>query len=515
MPGHMEFEFNIRGEAAGKQRQEQPFNLLILGNFCGQAAELAGEAGEIIAKRRIVHVDLDNVDELWSLFSPYLQLQLGPLSIEWSPGDIDDFHPDQLYRTLPVFGDLRDMRNKLLDPGTAQSALDEILSAGAVIEGEIAEAPGQPADAGPDENAAGEDAGLMFERLLGRPASQPPAQPAATSELGKLDAFIRELVAPHIVNDPDPRVETAVESVDLAIAELMRSILHHDDFQALESCWRSLFDMVSELELDEDLHLYVCDIRREELLAGLPEPGTELQECALFQLLVERRRQATDDTPWTVIVGDYFFGRDSEDIALLTALGAAAAVNRGIFLGGARPGMLGCSTTAELADARYWSSAGDDSTLWQSLRTSPVADRIGLALPRVLARLPYGEETEEIDSFHFEEMPQRNHEDYLWANPAFACGRLLAESFTRQGWAMEPGTHVDLGTLPAHNYTEDGESKLQPCAELLLSESTMVAMLDEGLMPLVSYRNQNTAVLGRFQSIASPLRALAGPWRTG
>ena len=103
MPGHMEFEFNIRGEAAGKQRQEQPFNLLILGNFRGQAAELAGEAGEAIAKRRTVNVDLDNVGELWSLFSPYLQLHLSQVSIELSPGDIDDFLPDQLYRMLPVF----------------------------------------------------------------------------------------------------------------------------------------------------------------------------------------------------------------------------------------------------------------------------------------------------------------------------------------------------------------------------------------------------------------------------
>ncbi len=506
MPAHMEFEFNIRGEAAGKRREEQPFNLLILGNFSGQTAELAGEETESIAKRRIVHVNLDNVDELWSLFSPFLQLQVGSASIEFSPGDVDDFHPDGLYRALSLFGDLRDMRKKLLEPETAQSTLDEILSAGAVIEGEIADDAGQAAD---------EDAGLMFDRLLGRSTSRTPAPHSVTSELGKLDAFIRELVAPHIVNDPDPRVETAVDSIDLAIAELMRSVLHHNDFQALESSWRSLFDMVSQLELDQDLQLYVCDIRQEELLAGLPEPGTGLEDSTLFKLLVERRRQAADDTPWTVIVGDYYFGRDKQDIALLTALGAAAAVNGGVFLGGAKPQILGCGTTAQLADARYWSAAAGGSTLWQSLRTSAVADRIGLALPRVLARLPYGEETEEIDSFRFEEMLQRNHEDYLWANPAFACGRLLAENFTLQGWNMEPGGHLDLGYLPAHHYKEDGESRLQPCAELLLSESTMVAMLDEGLMPLVSYRNQNTAVLGRFQSIASPLQALSGPWRAG
>ncbi len=504
MPAHMEFEFNIRGEAAGSQHRHRPFNLLVIGNFSGHATKPATGAGEDIAQRPIVELDLDNADKLWSLFSPQLQMQLGASSIEFFPRETEDFHPDRLYQTLPLFGDLRDMRKKLLNPDTAQITLDEILSTTGVSGSKVAQT------APTDEALASEDAGLMFERLLGdRPAT---AQQAVRSESAKLDAFIRELVAPHVVNDPDPRVETAVDSIDSAIAELMRSILHHDDFQALESAWRSLFDMVSELELNEDLHLYVCDARREELLTALPEPGTGLEDSPLFKLLVERRRQATDDTPWTVIVADYFFAREPQDIALLTALGAAAAVNGGVFLSGASPEILGCSAVAELADARYWSAA-NASTLWQSLRTSPIADRIGLALPRVLARLPYGEETEEIDSFRFEEMPRRNHEDYLWANPAFTCGRLLAENFTHHGWGMEPGAHVDVGSLPAHHYQEDGESRLQPCAELLLSEATMVSMLDAGLMPLVSYRNQNTAVLGRFQSIALPAAPLSGPWQ--
>jgi type VI secretion system protein ImpC len=506
MPGNIDLEINLRGEAFGTKSVAQPFNILVLGNFSGQSADPA--AAESIAKRKITRVDVDNVDELFSLFTPWLQLlDFSSASIELSPRDLDDFHPDHLFRSLPAFAELRDMRKKLLDPATAHSALDEILSAGAVVEGEIVDEA-----AGPGSSDPAEDSGLMFERLLGRPASRAEPQGEAVSELRKLDIFIRELVAPHIVHDPDPRVETAIDSVDQATADLMRRILHHADFQALESSWRSLTELVSTLELDEDLRLYVCDIRREELLAGLPDPGAGIGDSALFHLLVERRRQAADDTPWTIIAADYFFGRNAEDIALLTALGAAAAVNGGIFLGGARPAILGCSTTAELADARYWSSSSEDGSLWQSLRTSPVADRIGLALPRVLARLPYGEGTEEIDSFQFEEMPQRSHEDYLWANPAYSCARLLAENFTHQGWAMEPGANVDLGYLPAHHYSEDGEPRLQPCAELLLPESTMVAMLDQGLMPLVSYRNQNTAVLGRFQSIAAPAAALAGPW---
>jgi len=504
----MEFEFNIRGEASGKKREQKPFNLLVLGNFGGKEAADNGVSDGTVAKKRIVCIDLDNADDLWTWFAPRVDLQIGSSSMSFTPRDIEDFHPDQLYRSLPLFGEIRTMRQQLRDPQTAQTALDQIIAAGSIIEGELINEPEQTPSGTADEGAE-----AMFERLLGR-ASEPSATaPGGIPELQKLDAFLRKLVAPHIVREPDPRVETALDSTDLVAAELMRRVLHHPEFQALETRWRSLFNLISELELNEDLQLYVCDISRQELLSALPDPGTSLQDSELFQLLVERRRQASDDTPWSVIVGDYYFGPNPEDIALLTGLGAAAAVNGGAFLGGALPEVLGCNTTAELADARYWSSGGDHKALWHSLRTSTVAPYLGLALPRILARLPYGGTAEEIDSFAFEEMPERNHEGYLWGNPAFACARLLAKQFSREGWRMEPGDHVDLGFLPAYHYTQDGESRLQPCAELLLSESTMVNMFEHGLMPLISYRNQNTVVLGRFQSIASPASALAGPWQ--
>ncbi|MGK2924745.1 MAG: type VI secretion system contractile sheath domain-containing protein, partial [Lysobacterales bacterium] len=488
MAGHMEFEFSTRGAATTRQRQH-PFNLLVLGNFGGGTLDdRANSTGADLASRRILPVDLDRIGTLWSALRPGLALQAGDHQIEFAPRDLDDFHPDHLYRNLPVFQELRALRKRLLDPATAQAALASLLAERGPIDNEQGDEPVAQEASGEDE------AGDLFERLLGRPGGQTASPPQTAAGLAQLDTFIRGLVAPHVVQARDPRVDTAVDSVDLATAGLMRGILHQREFQALEASWRALTDLVSELELGEDLQLFVCDIRREELLTALPDPGSNLQESALFQLLVARR-QAADDTPWSAIIGDYYFDARPEDIALLTALGAAAAACQAVFLGGARPQILGCSSAAELADAKYWSAGGDHRELWQALRRSPVADHIGLALPRVLGRLPYGQGGEDTDAFRFEEMPERRHEHYLWLNPAWACGRLLAQEFTRAGWDMAPGDHVDLGALPAHHYSEDGESRLQPCAELLLSESTMVAILEQGLMPLVSYRNQNTAVL--------------------
>ncbi len=58
----------------------------------------------------------------------------------------------------------------------------------------------------------------------------------------------------------------------------------------------------------------------------------------------------------------------------------------------------------------------------------------------------------------------------------------------------------------------DGESEPKPCAEVLLTEDAVERMLEEGLIPLVSFKNRDLVRLARFQSIADPPRALAGRW---
>lgn len=142
-----------------------------------------------------------------------------------------------------------------------------------------------------------------------------------------------------------------------------------------------------------------------------------------------------------------------------------------------------------------------------------MATWLGLALPRLLMRLPYGRETEELECFDFEEMtPAQGHEAFLWGNPAFYCALLLARSFSASGWAMQPGDELQIEDLPAYTFQENGESRLQPCAEVCLSENTMVKILDQGLMPFISHRSLNIVRLARFQSLADSAQALAGPW---
>ncbi len=68
----------------------------------------------------------------------------------------------------------------------------------------------------------------------------------------------------------------------------------------------------------------------------------------------------------------------------------------------------------------------------------------------------------------------------------------------------------EVGDLPLYVYDEDGESKMQPCAECWLTDEAIQATLERGIMPIWSLRGRNTVRLVRLQSIADPPSRLAG-----
>ena len=132
---------------------------------------------------------------------------------------------------------------------------------------------------------------------------------------------------------------------------------------------------------------------------------------------------------------------------------------------------------------------------------------IGLAAPRFLLRLPYGERLDEIESFPFAELGvDRVHEHYLWGNPALLCAMLVARAIAR---GEDLGAYLQVDDLPAHSYRAEGEVSLQACAEAYLPDRTAFAMLERGVMPLLSMTHQNAVRLLRFQSVSHPPQELS------
>ncbi len=484
---------------------EQPMRILVMGAFGG----FRGQTLDMQADQYRIHkVDIDNFEPILASIRPILKLSLDDslpdISVEFE--DLDDFHPDNLFRKIGIFSQFSKIRQKLVDPARVREGAEELQQ---LLN--LSRAEQRPtAEAATVET---EDDQQTLSRLLGESPTGAGRGAATKGEQIAL-GYIKQVVAEHIVEDVSPFQDIYIKAVDDAISVLMRKLLHHPDFQALEAAWRSLNLLVAGLETDETLSLHLLDIGKDDLRRDLLAEDRELAATPLYRQLVTQAGGSYGGEPWSVLVGNYAFTDGDDDLALLAALGCIASHAGGPFISAAEPTLLGCSAWPEKSDYHDWTVADSQTKEnWRKLRESAVAPYIGLTFPRILLRMPYGDSTDPIDSFQFEEMgSETGHEDFLWGNAAFHCALLIGRTFCEQGWDMQLGDYLEISDLPAYIEPQGDENRLKPCAEVCISDRTMEKILEAGVMPFVSHRNMNLVRLTRFQSIGDPLQNLRAAW---
>jgi type VI secretion system protein ImpC len=285
---------------------------------------------------------------------------------------------------------------------------------------------------------------------------------------------------------------------DAELSARLRAVLHHPDFQALEAAWRGL-DFLAR-NVTEEVKLYMINIRANELATMLS--AEDLAKSAIYRQL-EKLRPA-------VVLGVYTFG--AEDRELLGKITLLAETCHTAFVAGASPSLVGCTSFGTQPDPSDWSEgSSQELEEFAALRRMPEVVHLGLALPRFLLRQPYGKGSDSIEAFPFEEMPTKpDHESYLWGNPAFLCGHLLAELFATQGSELEvDGGGGEVGGLPIHTFTSDGETQVKPCAEAWLNERAADAILKRGIMPVLSVRGRDAVQLLTLRALSDPPMPLA------
>lgn len=485
-------------QALAEADPEEPFRIAILGDFSGRMNRDVSSWDQLAGCRPLL-VDRDNFDEVMAQLGVELHLPVGDddgARIALRFAELDDFHPDRIFENVTLFRELRKRRAKLNDSSTFKAAAADLHYT-------------EPRQSSPSAAISRLlDSGDLLEQMLGETERRDVPQANPPRSEGELETLLRKIVAPHLVPRPDPKQAEVVAQVDEAISELMRSVLHSPDFQAIEAAWRGVFLLVRRLERDTQLKIYLIDISKAELAADVA--SSELRSTGTYRLLVELARTR----PWAVVAGNYIFDQTREDVELLGCLARIARDARAPFVSACSPRMLGCESLAETPDPAQWRSAEAERNLgWQALRRLPEASYLGLALPRFLLRLPYGKETDSVELFDFEEMPNTSrHESYLWGNPVFACIYLLGQAFSEYGWNLRPGVFQEVDGLPLHIFRQDDQSMLKPCAEVSLTHKAAEIILEQGLMPLLSIKDRDAARLGRFQSIAKPAAPLRGRW---
>ena len=306
-------------------------------------------------------------------------------------------------------------------------------------------------------------------------------------------------------------IEAIIAEIDRKLSEQLNHILHHPDFQQLESAWRGLHYLVSNTETDEMLKIKVFNISKKDLHKTLKKfKGANWDQSPIFKRIYEEEYGQFGGEPYGCLVGDYYFDHSPQDVELLREMGKIAAASHCPFISGAAPSLLNMESWQELSQPRDLAKIFQtpEYAAWNSLRESEDSRYIGLTMPRFLGRLPYGSKTEPVEEFDFEEQTEGDHNRFLWVNSAYAMGTNITRAFKLYGWCsrirgVESGGAVT--NLPTYTFpTDDGGVDMKCPTEIAISDRREAELARLGLMPLIHKKNTDFAAFIGAQSLHKP-----------
>ena len=315
-------------------------------------------------------------------------------------------------------------------------------------------------------------------------------------------------------------IEQAVAALDATLSKQLSAIMHADEFRKLEGSWRGLNKLIREAELGPDLKVRVFDTNRDELLDQF-ENAPSIDRSVFFNKVYQHEFGTAGGEPYGAMIGDFYFCHGEEDVALLRYMGEVCAASHSPFITGAGAGIFEYDSFQMFNEGRPVAAGFDAPSYasWNALRNSEDARYICMALPKVMARLPYGRTGTTVKGFNYEELEldiqgnpvpgtDGDQDSFVWSNAAWEMGLNMAQAFTRFGWCTairgkENGGMVE--NLPNFVYTSAAGDQVQQCpTEVNLTDEREKELSDLGFLPLVHYKNSNYGVFMGAQTIQKP-----------
>ena len=337
---------------------------------------------------------------------------------------------------------------------------------------------------------------------------------AASQERGKdiIKEFIGQVLQGEVTvsKDTEAMINARIAQIDHLISLQLNEILHHPSFQKLEGSWRGLKYLLDNTETSTMLKIRVLNVSKKELLKDL-QRAAEFDQSATFKKIYEDEYGVFGGEPFGALIGDYEFSKHPEDIELLDRMSHVAAGAHAPFLTAAGSELMNLDSYTNLGTPRDIAKIFDSTEFakWKSFRESEDSRYVGLALPHILMRLPYGRDTKPVDGFNYEEaVDGTDHSKYLWGNAAYALGTRLTNAFALYGWCaairgVEGGGLVE--GLPAHTFsTDEGDVALKCPTEIAITDRREKELADNGFIPLVHCKGTDYAAFFSVQSAQKP-----------
>ena len=352
-----------------------------------------------------------------------------------------------------------------------------------------------------------------FENLLQKEFRPKSDQAKTAVETAVKTLAEQALVNTALISDDALRsVESIISEIDKKLTEQVNLILHHEEFQQMESAWRGLHYLVNNTESDENLKIRVMNISKKDMHKTLRKfKGTAWDQSPIFKKLYTEEFSQLGGEPYGSLVADYHFDHSPRDVELLGEMSKIAAAAHAPLITGANPSLFQMDSWSELMNPRDLTKIFQtpEYAAWRSLRDSEDAKYVGLAMPRVLSRLPYGSKTEPVEEFAFEEETDgSDHSKYAWMNAAYGMAVNINRSFKEYGWCSRIRGVESGGTLenlPSHTFpTTDGGVDQKCPTEIAIDDRREAELAKNGMMPLIHRKNTDVATFMGAQSLHKP-----------
>ncbi len=352
-----------------------------------------------------------------------------------------------------------------------------------------------------------EQEGSLLDKILadGKMARDDYQKERAKDMIGE---FVSQVMSGTLTmsKNMDVAINSRIAEIDRLISAQMNDIMHHEDFQKLEGSWRGVHHLVKNSLTGSQLKIRMMSVTKKDLLKDF-ERALEFDQSAMFKKLYEDEYGTFGGAPFGALIGDFEFGNHPQDMSLLENMSQVAAAAHAPFLSAASAGLFGWETFSEMSEVRDVAKIFDRTEYmkWRSFREAEDSRYVGLTLPHVLMREPYGAATKPTESFRFEEdVDGKDHKKYLWGNAAYALGTRLTEAFSMYGWCVairgvEGGGLVQ--GLPTHTFqTDEGELAMKCPTEVAITDRREKEFSDNGFIPLVHCKGTDYAAFFGMQS---------------
>jgi type VI secretion system protein ImpC len=325
-----------------------------------------------------------------------------------------------------------------------------------------------------------------------------------------LEALISQLIEPgkEVEKVSKAFVDDMIAELDKKMSIQLDTILHNEEFQKLESSWRSLKFLVDRTDFRENIKIELLNVTKEELLEDF-EDAPEVPKSGLYKTVYTAEYGQFGGKPYSAMIGNYDFGPGPQDVKLLQYVASVSAMAHAPFITAAGPQFFGLDDFNGLPQLKDLKSIfeGPQYIKWQTFRESEDSRYVSLTLPRFILRLPYGPETSPVKAFNYEENVAASHEDYLWGNTAFAFASRLTDSFAKYRWCANiigPMGGGAVEDLLLHQFESMGSIQTKIPTEILLSERREFELAEEGFVGLTMRKGSDNAAFFSANSVQKP-----------